>query len=177
METDKRCNNTQCEYDIIGRNEVIDLLDIVDGVPAKIDTGADGSAIWASNVRITPEGKLEYCLFDEGSEWYTGEVFSTQEYRVAGVMSSNGERQVRFNTIIPTRIGGKIVRIRYNLSDRSRTTYPILIGRRSIAKKFLVDVSKEAKGASMTKASPTKQLNKELKQDPYAFYRRYCGEK
>ena len=50
---------------IIGANEFVKVNGEM--VPAKIDTGADASAIWASNFQITDDHKLQFTLFDEGS--------------------------------------------------------------------------------------------------------------
>ena len=40
------------QKDIIGRETRIDFGRSIQGVPAKIDTGADSSAIWASDIHI-----------------------------------------------------------------------------------------------------------------------------
>ena len=54
------------EKDIIGRETRIDIGEDIHGVPAKIDTGADGSAIWASAISIDDQNRLCFKLFGEG---------------------------------------------------------------------------------------------------------------
>ena len=50
---------------VIGRNTHVDFGKRAAGVPAKIDTGADGSAVWASNIRVDKNGVLKFSLFGE----------------------------------------------------------------------------------------------------------------
>lgn len=52
---------------IIGREVKVDIDGIASGIPAKVDTGADGSAIWASSIRVDEEGNLRFYLFDKAS--------------------------------------------------------------------------------------------------------------
>lgn len=156
----------------IGKTRKINIIGHADGVPAKIDTGADSSAIWASNISIDKDGVLHFTLFDEGSEFYTGEVISRIDYKVAKIASSSGHIQIRYRTHLSIRLGGKKIRVLFNLSDRSANKFPILIGRRTIARKFLVDVTK---GFKVDKRFSTARLNKELKEDPHAFFQKYHG--
>ena len=46
------------EKQLIGREARVDIIGDIDNVPAKIDTGADGSAIWASNIHIDDNNNL-----------------------------------------------------------------------------------------------------------------------
>jgi len=59
---------------IVGRNESVDFARYshTKNVPAKIDTGADSSSVWVSNVRVDKKGILRFNLFGEGSPYYTG---------------------------------------------------------------------------------------------------------
>ena len=65
------CKNNSKELGIIGSSERITIAGI-ENVPAKIDTGADSSSVWASHIRVTRDGILKFRLFDEGSPYYTG---------------------------------------------------------------------------------------------------------
>lgn len=157
---------------VIGKTRRINIIGYANSVPAKIDTGADSSSIWVSNLSIDHGGVLHFELFDKQSEFYTGEVISRKEYKVAQVTSSTGHTQIRYRTHLTIRLGGKKIKVLFNLSDRSNNVYPILIGRRTIAGKFLVDV---ARGITFKKRFNTLGLNKELQADPYAFYIKYHG--
>lgn len=156
---------------IIGTNELVKVGGRVD-VPAKIDTGADSSSIWATNIKIKKDGTLTFKLFGESSPFYSGKIFKRTDYKVAAVRSATGEEQIRYRTHLVVDIAGRKIRVLFNLSDRSKNNYPILIGRRSISKKFLVDVSKSTINYPKTK---TKSLNAELRADPHAFFRKYSA--
>jgi len=159
---------------VIGKTRKINIIGHVQGIPAKIDTGADSSSIWATNISIDKKGMLHFTLFGEGSEFYTGEVISRKDFKVAQVASSTGHIQIRYRTHLTIRLGGKKIRVLFNLSDRSGNKFPILVGRRTIVGKFLVDVSR---GLDIEKRFSKARLNKELKKDPYAFFQKYHQNK
>jgi glutathione synthase/RimK-type ligase-like ATP-grasp enzyme len=143
----------------------VDLTSVrVKSVPAKVDTGADSSSIWASNI-IENNGELSYTLFGPQSSFYTGEEIKTREYSLKSIKNSFGVTQLRYKVTLPIRIEGKLIRAQFSLADRSANRYPILIGRSTLHNKFLVDVSvrtdkqvtgKPAKILVLTDAAPSK---------------------
>ena len=158
----------------VGATELISIGKYHD-VPAKIDTGADASAIWASNIRIDRNGVLKFSLFGEGHPQYTGRVIWRTDFGVARVKSSNGSTQLRYRTHLTIKIAGKTIRALFYLSDRSRHAFPVLIGRRTIANKFVVDVSKRTIKLQKPKKAG---LNAALRMDPHAFHKKYMkGER
>lgn len=116
-------------------------LGLID-VPAKIDTGADSSAIWASEIGLDSDGRLSFVLFDKGSELYTGERVAVESFRSSMVKSTSGVSEARYKVALQVKIGERKVRAWFNLSDRAAMRYPVLIGRRLLHNKFIVDVSK-----------------------------------
>ncbi len=110
-------------------------------IPAKIDTGADASAIDASHVQINEAGQLEYILFQPHAAYYDGILHKTSKYRVKVVKSSTGHVQIRYTINLPLYICGKKINATFTLTDRSKNTFPILIGARTLKNKFAVDVS------------------------------------
>jgi len=161
------------ELQVIGRNVLVNIIghDSL-SIPAKVDTGADSSSIWATHIKISKSGLLSFTLFGEGSKYYTGEVIKRRAYQVAIVRSSNGQSEIRYRTEIPVRIAGKRVRAAFFLSDRSINHFPILLGRKTINKKFLVDVSvKEYDKPRVIRRG--RGLYKEMLADPYAFHKKY----
>jgi len=161
------------DLQVIGRNVLVDFVgrnSHITSVPAKIDTGADSSSLWASNILVTKKGMLKFTLFAEGSKYYTGEIIKRKAFRAAVVRSSNGHEQIRYRTEIPVKIAGKRVRVGFYLSDRSLNDFPILLGRRTLNKKFLVDVSvKEYATAPKIKRG----IYEEMIENPYAFHKKY----
>lgn len=159
------------EKTVIGSTGFVDFGKRAQKVPAKIDTGADSSAVWASNIRIDKDGVLKFSLFGKGSPYYNAKIFKRTDYSVASVRSAMGQEQVRYRTHFWVKIGGRKIKMLMNLSDRSKNEFPVLIGRRSISGKFIVDVSR--KNVRRKKPSVTISLNEEIKQDPYKFYKKY----
>ena len=156
---------------IIGSTEYVDVAR-VKGVPAKIDTGADSSSIWASHIRVTKDGVLHFRLFDEGSPFYTGKSFKRKDFKVAVVRNASGHEQIRYRTHLTLKLKGRRIRVLFNLSNRSNNNFPILIGRRSIVNKFLVDVARYHTVVP-PKNPKTKIVQRRLMEDPYKFHRRY----
>lgn len=159
----------------IGRNEAVDFAGYSRRkVPAKIDTGADSSSVWVSNIRVDKNGVLRFNLFGEGSPYYTGKVIKRENYKVAVVRSASGHEQIRYRTQFSLRIGGKRIRALFNLSDRSKNKFPVLIGRRTLSGKFIVDVSQSHfTDGEKVFSGENQVLNAELQKDAYAFYKKH----
>lgn len=139
-------------------------------ISAKIDTGADASAIWASDIHVNKEGVLRFTLFGDGSPYYTGRVLSRTDFGIARVKSSNGATQLRYRTHLTVEVGGRKIRALFYLADRSTQKFPVIIGRRTIAGRFLVDVSKKTE--TLQHAQQT-GLNEMLKVNPYEFHKKF----
>jgi glutathione synthase/RimK-type ligase-like ATP-grasp enzyme len=130
------------KQNIIGTTEYIYLPDMCeDAIPTKVDTGADGSAIWASSINER-DGELSYILFAPQSAFYTGKVLTTKEYYIVSVKNSFGEKEYRYRVKIRVKIGKKIYKTTFTLADRSRSRFPVLLGKRFLKERFLVDVSR-----------------------------------
>ncbi len=132
------------KLNIIGHTEVVELPDYHDGaVVAKVDTGADMSSIWASNTVVHKDGSLAFVLFGEKSSHYTGTVITIPEgeYTRTRIANSFGDKELRYVVKLRIRIRGRVMRASFSLADRSKKRYPILLGKKVLHKKFLVDVS------------------------------------
>ncbi len=139
------------------------------GILAKIDTGADSSSVWASNISVNKEGVLQFTLFSPQSAYYSGKVYKRTDFSAAKVRSSNGIMEIRYKTHLPIVIKGRRIRAMVTLADRSKNRYPVLIGRRTIAGKFLVDTSK--KHHVLKVAPKNRELRKKLEKDPHMFHK------
>lgn len=128
----------------IGRTSYIDMpLYSAIQVAAKVDTGADSSSIWATNIQER-DGTLTFTLFGLGSAHYSGTLISTDSFEQVSVKNSFGSTEYRYKVKIPTVIEGRKIRVAFTLADRSATLYPVLIGRNTLKGKFHVDVSKKS---------------------------------
>lgn len=124
----------------IGRSDKIDLPDLnLMDVPAKVDTGAYTSSIHCARIRYKEkEGeKIIYFTIPNAGK----QVFSTKDFKQKNIKNSFGQIEKRF--IIKTRviIFNKTFKVEFSLSDRTKMRYPVLIGRKLLKRRFIVDVS------------------------------------
>ncbi len=158
---------------IIGNNALITIAGIKN-IPAKVDTGADSSSVWATGIHINASKQLVFRLLGPSSPLYTGEEIIVDDFQVRQVRNSTGDVSIRYRVTLPAIICGKRIRANFTLSDRSRNKFPVLIGRKTLQNKFLVDVSRVS-----VKRPPTMNnanLADELRCDPHTFHCRYMQD-
>lgn len=123
---------------LIGRREFVDFpLLSMNHIEAKIDTGAYTSAIHCKHIKqISREGKeiLELQLLDDTIHY--AELFTKKL-----IKNSFGEKEERYVIKTLICIGKKKILTTISLSDRENMRYPVLIGRRLLKGKFVVDVN------------------------------------
>ncbi len=129
---------------VLGSKEFVDFPELgISSVPAKVDTGADSSALWATDI-VESDGVLKFRLFGKKSPYYTGKELSTRVFKVTSVKNSFGHTEYRYKVGLKVRLSGRLLQVRFTLANRENNSYPILIGRRTLHGKFLVDVSADA---------------------------------
>lgn len=136
---------------IIGSVTHVDFIEQnILSVPAKVDTGAFISSVWASQIEVVNK-RLKFVLFKPGAPWYTGKVLSTKNYKVVRIKNSFGESEVRYQVNLSIAIESKRIKASVTLANRENNRYPILIGKKTLKNKFLVDVRHNpAKAANKT---------------------------
>ncbi len=125
----------------IGRLEHIALPGIGIGrVEAKIDTGAYSSAIHYQRVKVRRvDGQRQLVVaFQMGGKRKT-KIF--RKFKRVTVKSSNGEASRRYMISTRVRLNGHMVRTQFTLFDRSDMKYQVLLGRKFLRGRFIVDVS------------------------------------
>ncbi|MBH5321173.1 ATP-dependent zinc protease family protein [Aurantiacibacter sediminis] len=125
--------------DIVGWRELVSLPELgLDGIPAKIDTGARTSSLHAEVIEDFERDGERYVRFcvDWGGERHTCEAIHVD---IRGITSSNGETQRRYVIKTPLTIGSFTFRAEISLADRSDMKFPMLIGRSSLRRRFVVD--------------------------------------
>ncbi len=131
----------------IGRQEIIDLPDFeLENVEAKVDTGAYTSSINCSRVKVKEINGVEQLTFYlSGSKIHEKKArrFVTSNFKKKRIRSSNGQMEERFIITTNAVFFGKKVKMELSLADRSKMKFPILLGRKLLAKRFVVDVSKK----------------------------------
>lgn len=126
---------------VIGRAERVDFPSAgVFNVPAKIDTGAYRTSVWASDIR-EEDGLLKFKLMGPESEFYSGHDCHVAKYEIVDVENSFGQKEKRYSIMFTVKVGHKTIRTNITLADRSKKTYPVLIGRKFLRGRYLVDVS------------------------------------
>lgn len=164
------CNNKKA-LETIGSSEYVDI-EGHQNIPAKIDTGADSSSIWASHIEVDQDGVLHFQLFDKSSPYYTGEELKRSDFKAVVVRSSSGHEQIRYRTHLKATIHNRKIKVLFTLSNRSNNNYPVLIGRRTISGKFLVDVTRKNAKIKARKVK-TNLMQSRLKDDPYLFHQQF----
>lgn len=131
---------------IIGRKEKITLPELgLNLVWAKIDTGAYTSSLHAEEIRLEEkEGKtvLKFQALLPGHQKFSGKTLEFEKFREKKVKNSFGQTEVRFLIETKIQLAGETFRAEFTLTDRSSMKNSILLGRKILRGKFLVDVSK-----------------------------------
>ncbi|CAN5206888.1 hypothetical protein BH23BAC2_BH23BAC2_13300 [soil metagenome] len=130
------------EKKVIGRFDKADfpLLNL-ENISIKIDTGAYTSSIHCENIQEIDDA-LHCTFLDEEHPLYNGKEFIFNDYDIVFVRSSNGIIQKRFQVQSTIKLFNKIFKISLSLSDRQEMRYPVLIGRKFLTKKFIVDTER-----------------------------------
>lgn len=132
---------------VIGRLESIDFpdWDLID-IDAKIDTGAYTSSLHCHHIQPYEEDGSDFVRFnllDPSHETYNDKLFKLPIHRKKVVKSSNGSTEERFVVKTKVRLFDKLLTAELSLTDRSEMRYPVLVGRKLINGRFLVDVSQK----------------------------------
>jgi hypothetical protein len=134
------------EKTIIGRKEKIDLPEWnIKAINAKIDTGAYNCSIHATSVKeVLKDDKktLEVILLDPEDERYTGKIIFINNYKTKKVKNSFGQIEKRYFIKTMISLGGQQFMAGFTLSDRGKMKNNVLLGRKILKGRFLVDVEK-----------------------------------
>lgn len=130
---------------IIGRVDKVDLPEFgISDLDCKVDTGADTSSIHCTKVRIVEKNGTELLRFrvlDKKHPLYKDVVQEVSDFSEKRIKSSNGTAEMRFVIRTKLKIFNTLHNITFTLSDREKMKYPVLLGKRFLKNKFLVDVS------------------------------------
>lgn len=129
---------------IIGRRDKIDLPDLgLENLDAKVDTGAYTSALHVRGIKaFQKDGKswVRFRMKHPSHPAYNNQKFELPVHAYKNIRSSTGKSERRY--IIRTRLVlfGKSYQTEFSLADRSKMECPVLLGRKILYRKFLVDV-------------------------------------
>jgi hypothetical protein len=128
---------------VLGRFDRVDLPDLgLYNIHAKIDTGAYTSSLHCRKAEVV-NGNLEFILLDEEHPEFTGMKFTFQKFEERLIKNSFGEVEKRFVIITPLTVYGEVIYTEFSLSNRGSLKFPILIGRKILRDRFLIDVKRK----------------------------------
>lgn len=134
------------EKKILGRKDLVSFPGFeLENVPVKIDSGAYSSSMHCQSIEVVEFGEkeqLRVVFLDSGISGYTGKEVIFDDFKTKTVKSSNGIAQERFFVKGTVRLFGQTYETVFSLTERTGLRNPILLGRRLLNKRFLIDTSK-----------------------------------
>jgi hypothetical protein len=128
---------------ILGRSDRVDFPKLgLKDIHAKIDTGAYTCSLHCSRAEVV-DGKLEFVLLDEEHPEFTGMKFTFNKFTKREIKNSFGEAEMRYIIKTTIKIFDRRIRAEFSLSDREKLRFPVLLGRRILRNRFLIDVTKK----------------------------------
>ncbi len=131
---------------IIGRKDLVSFPGFeLENVPVKIDSGAYSSSMHCQSIEVIEFGEkeqLRVVFLDSGISGYTGKEVIFDDFKTKIVKSSNGIAQERFFVKGTVRLFGETYETVFSLTERTGLRNPILLGRRLLNKRFLIDTAK-----------------------------------
>ncbi len=131
---------------VIGRTEIVDLPELgLFNINAKIDTGATTSVLHCEDFHVFEKDGHRYIQAHIREDVENEEVLTLTfpVHRERTVKSSFGQTETRQIFLTKIRMFDQLYDIKLSLRDRSSMSYPMLLGRNFISRKFLVDVSRK----------------------------------
>jgi len=129
------------EKRVIGRREHIDFPELgLTDITAKVDTGAYTSALYCHEVR-EENGTLIFRLLHPSYPNYDPREHRFSDYGQKKIKNSFGEIETRYTIKTLVKIGRRRIKSVFSLTDRSDMRYPVLIGRKILKNRFIIDVS------------------------------------
>ncbi|MFM7661370.1 MAG: ATP-dependent zinc protease [Bacteroidota bacterium] len=125
----------------IGRREWASIPEFgLINVKVKIDTGAYSSSIHASLIE-EKNGILYVIFLDPTHPNFQNTSYSFKKFRIKKVKSSNGIIQERYFIKTKIFLGQCKISTEISITQRNGMRYPILIGRKLLNNRFIIDTS------------------------------------
>lgn len=133
------------EVQIVGRREFVDFPELgLYNIEAKVDTGAFTTALHCHDIAIEEmDGHkiLSFYLLDPSHPEYNEQKIIFKDFYQKNIKNSFGNYEARYIVKTTIKLGKRRIKSTISLANRQNMRYPVLIGRKLIGKKFLVDVS------------------------------------
>ena len=132
---------------IISRVEYVDIPCLnLKKISAKIDTGAYRGAIHANDIKeVVKNGKkiLQFHILDESNPKLFKKPHEAEQYSVKKFRGTKVGYHDRFVIPLEIIIKGERITAELSLTDRGDLRHPVLLGRRALKNRFLIDVDKK----------------------------------
>ena len=129
---------------LIGRREEIDFPELgLFKIDAKVDTGAHTTALHCHKITTYHHRRKLYVAFyllDPGYPQYKDKRIKMPVTARRRIKSSSGEAEKRVIITTNIKAGGEKYPIEISLTDRSKMEFPVLLGRKFLSRRFIVDV-------------------------------------
>lgn len=130
---------------VIGREDVADFpLLQLEGVEVKSDSGAYTSSFHCHNIEmiiVDGQEKLKCLFLDPEHEKYHDKEFIFDSFSLKKVKSSNGYSEERYSIQTEIKLFDKVYPIELTLTERGGMKFPVLLGRKFLSKRFVIDPS------------------------------------
>jgi len=127
----------------LGRSDRVDLPGLgLSDIHAKVDTGAYNCSLHCGYSKVV-EGQLEFVLLDEEHPEFTGVKYFFKKFAQREIKNSFGEAEMRYVIKTSIRIFDHKIRAEFSLSNRGNLKFPVLLGRKILRGRFLIDVTQK----------------------------------
>jgi hypothetical protein len=139
----KKKGSTPKEKTVIGATVTVQFPELGwKEVPARVDTGAATSSIHCAQVNlIEQDGRKQLSISLDVRKGAPQQAFLISDFKERLVKNSFGYQEKRYIIKTLVVVAGRRIRTEFSLADRCRMNYPVLLGRRLLKGRFLVDVS------------------------------------
>ncbi len=142
---------------IIGRQDIADFPELqLESIEVKIDTGAYTSSFHCHSIEVIDVNGKENlrCFFlDPEHEQYDNKEIIFAQFSKKKVRTSNDMMEERYSVITTIKLFEIISQIELTLTERGNMRFPVLLGRKFISKKFIVDSARKNLSARKIKIS------------------------
>lgn len=129
--------------EILGRSERVDLpLLGLSAIHAKVDTGAYNCSLHCCKAEVI-NGMLRVIFLDENHLDFNGKIFTFKKFDRREIKNSFGEAEMRYVIRTRIRLGSRIIRAEFSLSNRGNLKFPVLLGRKILRNRFVIDVTQK----------------------------------
>ncbi|WP_423130594.1 ATP-dependent zinc protease family protein [Gaoshiqia sp. Z1-71] len=131
---------------LIGRQDIAEFTELqLENIEVKVDTGAYTSSFHCHDIEVINlnGAKKLRCLFlDPEHEKYHHKEFIFDRFSKKKIRSSNGQLEERFCINTTILLFGREMPLELTLTERGQMRFPVLLGRKFLSPRFVVDSSK-----------------------------------